>query len=68
MKIFHDGLDIKNMFNLVFKEIYGKYERKNLTDNKIKKNKMTEREVSKKYHNLGENKLNSKSSKEVCQK
>ena len=29
---------------------------------------MTEREVSKKYHNLGENKLNSKSSKEVCQK
>ena len=35
MKIFHDGLDIKNMSNLVFKEIYGKYERKNLTGNKI---------------------------------
>ena len=49
MKIFHDGLDIKNMSNLVFKEIYGKDERKNLIDNEIKKYKMTEREVSKKY-------------------
>ena len=29
--------------DLVFKEIYGKYERKNLTDNDIKKYKMTKK-------------------------
>ena len=70
MKIFHDGLDIKNMSNLVFKEIYGKYERKNLIDNEIKKHKMTEREVSKKYEIIVlffENEMNSKNNKEVCQ-
>ena len=70
MKIFHDGLDIKNMSNLVFKEIYGKYERKNLIDNEIKKYKMTEREVSKKYEIIVlffENEMNSKNNKEVCQ-
>ena len=70
MKIFHDGLDIKNMSNLVFKEIYGKYERKNLIDNEIKKYKTTEREVSKKYEIIVlffENEMNSKNNKEVCQ-
>ena len=70
MKIFHDGLDIKNMSNLVFKEIYGKYERKNLIDNEIKKYKMTEREVSKKYEIIVlffENEMNSKNNKEVSQ-
>ena len=70
MKIFHDGLDIKNMSNLVFKEIYGKDERKNLIDNEIKKYKMTEREVSKKYEIIVlffENEMNSKNNKEVCQ-
>ena len=70
MKLFHDGLDIKNMSNLVFKEIYGKDERKNLIDNEIKKYKMTEREVSKKYEIIVlffENEMNSKNNKEVCQ-
>ena len=70
MKIFHDGLDIKNMSNLVFKEIYGKDERKNLIDNEIKKYKMTEREVSKKYEIIVlffENEMNSKNNTEVCQ-
>ena len=44
MKYVHDGLGVKNMSDLVLKEIYDKYERKNLTDNEIKKYKMTERE------------------------
>ena len=44
MKNVHDGLGVKNMSDLVLKEIYDKYERKNLTDNEIKKYKMTERE------------------------
>ena len=44
MKNVHDGLGVKNMSDLVLKEIYDKYERKNLTDNEIKKYKITERE------------------------
>ena len=45
MKNVHDGLGVKDMSDLVLKEIYGKYERKHFTDNKIKKYKMTEREI-----------------------
>ena len=52
MKNLHDGLDIKNMSDIVLKEIYGKYGRKNLADNEIKKYKMTERDIFKKYDNL----------------
>ena len=52
MKNLHDVLDIKNMSDIVLKEIYGKYGRKNLTDNEIKKYKMTERDIFKKYDNL----------------
>ena len=43
---------------------------KNLIDNEIKKFKMTEREVSKKYEIIVlffENEMNSKNNKEVCQ-
>ena len=36
MKNVHDGLGVKNMFDLALKEIYGKYERKTLIDNEIK--------------------------------
>ena len=42
MKSVHDGLGVKNMSDLVLKEIYDKYERKNLTSNDIKKFKMTD--------------------------
>ena len=45
MKNVHHGLGVKDMSDLVLKEIYGKYERKHFTDNKIKKYKMTEREI-----------------------
>ena len=45
VKNVHDRLSVKNMSDLVMKEIYGKYEGINLTDNKIKKYKITEREV-----------------------
>ena len=31
----HDGLGAKNMSDLVFKEINGKYEKKNLAENEI---------------------------------
>ena len=45
MKTLHDDLAVKNMSDLILKEIYSKYERKSLTDNEIKKYKMTEGEV-----------------------
>ena len=53
------------MSDLILKEIYFKYERKNLTDNEIKKYKMTEREVFQRYDNLSEHELNNQNDKEV---
>ena len=46
-------------------EVWKKYEGKNLTDNEIKKYKMTEGEIFEKYDNLCENELNSENNKEV---
>ena len=43
MKNVHDGLGVKNMSDLVLKEIYGIYETKTPTKEQIKKYKMTER-------------------------
>ena len=47
MKNVQDGLGVKNMTDLILKEIYGIYETKNLTKDQIQKYKMTE-----KYDNL----------------
>ena len=63
MKNVHDGLVIKNMSDLVLKEIYSKYKRKNLTKKETKKYKITEREIFEKYDNLSENELNKKDNK-----
>ena len=52
MKNVHVALVVKNMFDLVSKEIYEKYERKNLTDSEIEKCKMNGSEIFKKYDNL----------------
>ena len=41
----HNGLGVKNMSDPILKEIYGKYETKNLTKEQIKRYKMTEREI-----------------------
>ena len=43
MKDVHDGLGVKNMSDLVLKEIYGKYEKKELANAQIKKYKITKR-------------------------
>ena len=47
MKNVQDGLGVKNMTDLILKEIYSIYETKNLTKDQIQKYKMTE-----KYDNL----------------
>ena len=61
----HDGLDVKNMSDLILKEIYGRYGTKNLTEEQIRRYKMTDRKTYRKYDNLSENELNKKSSKKV---
>ena len=65
MKNILNGLGVKNMSNLILKEIYDIYETKNLTKEQIKKYKMTEREIFEKFDNLSEDELNTKSNKNV---
>ena len=65
MKNVHNGLGIKNMSDLILKQINGWYETKILTNETIKKWKLTEREIFRKYDNLSENELNTKSNKKV---
>ena len=43
----HKGLGVKNMYDLILKEIWGIYETKNLTNKEIQEYKMTEREILK---------------------
>ena len=65
MKDVGDGLGVKNISDLVLKEIYGIYEKRKLTKEEIKCFKMTEREIYKKFTNLNEDELNIKSNKSV---
>ena len=51
--------------DLVLKEIYSICEIKNPTKDQINKYKMTEREIYKKFGNLSEDELNTKSNKNV---
>ena len=65
MKDTGDGLGVKNICDLVLKEIYGIYEKRKLTKKEIKNYKMTEREIYEKFNNLSNDELNKKSSKFV---
>ena len=65
MKNVQDGLGVKNMSNLILKEIYEIYETKNLTKEQIKKCKMNERQIFGKQDNISEDELNTNSSKNV---
>ena len=65
MKDVGNGLGVKNISDLVLKEIYGIYEKRKLTKEEIKYFKMTEREIFKKFDNLSEDELNTKSNKNV---
>ena len=57
-----DGLGVKNISDLVLKEIYGK---KKFKKEETKCYKMTEKEIFKKFDNLNEDELNTKSNKSV---
>ena len=65
MKDVGNGLGVKNISDLVLKEIYGIYEKKNLTKEEIKNYKMTEREIYEKFDHLRKDGLNTKSNKNV---
>ena len=65
MKDVGDALGVKNISELVLKKIYGIYEKRKSTKEEIKCFKMTEREIFKKFYNLSEDELNTKSNKNV---
>ena len=65
MKNVHKGLGVKNMSDLILKEIYSIYETKNLTKEQIRKYKMTERRIFEIYDNLTEDELSNKSNNNV---
>ena len=65
MKGVGSGMGVKNISDLVLKEIYGICETKNPTKEQINEYKMTEREIYKKFGNLSEDELNTKSNKNI---
>ena len=64
MKDSGEGLGVKDIFDLVLKEIYGIYGKK-ITKEEIKNYKMTEREIYEKFDNLSEDESNAKSNKNI---
>ena len=64
MKDSGEGSGVKNISDLVLKEIYGIYGKK-ITKEEIKNYKMTERKIYEKFDNLSEDELNAKSNKNI---
>ena len=65
MKDAGSGMGVKNLSDLTLKEIYGIGETKNPTKKQINEYKTTEREIYEKFDNLSDEKLNTKSNKNV---
>ena len=63
MKDVRSGMGVKNISDLVLKEIYGICETKNPTKKQVNEYKMTKREIYKKFTNLSEKELNTKNNK-----
>ena len=65
MKCVKNGLGVKNMSDLVLKEIYGAHGKKNWTKEEIKYYKMTESEFLKTFFDYDEDCLSTKSNKTI---
>ena len=65
MKDVGSGMGVKNISDLVLKEIYGICETKNLTKEQVNEYKMTKREIYKKFTNLSKKELNTKNNKKT---
>ena len=63
MKDVGSGMGVKNISDLVLKEIYGICETKNPTKKQVNEYKMTKREIYKKFTNLSKKELNTKNNK-----
>ena len=60
MKDVGSAMGVKNISDLVLKEICGICETKNLTKEQVNEYKMTEREIYKAFDNLSKKELNTK--------
>ena len=65
MKDIGSGIGVKNISDLVLKEIYGICETKNPTKKQVNEYKMTKREIYKKFTNLSKKELNTKNNKKA---
>ena len=65
MKDIESGIGVKNISDLVLKEIYGICETKNPTKKQVNEYKMTKREIYKKFTNLSQEKLNTINNKKT---
>ena len=65
MKDVESGMGVKNISNLVLKEIYVIFETKKPTKKQVNEYKMTERKIYNKIDNLSEKKLNTKNNKKT---
>ena len=65
MKDVRSGMVVKNISDLIWKEIHGILKTKNPTKEQIKKYKTTEREIFEEFDNLSDKELNIKSNKNV---
>ena len=63
MKDLGSSIGVKNISDLVLKEIYGICETKNPTKKQVNEYKMTKREIYKKFTNLSKKELNTKNNK-----
>ena len=64
MKDVGNGMGVKNISDLVLKEIYGIYETKK-TKEQVSEYKMTKRQIYKKFTNLSKRELNTKNNKKT---
>ena len=65
MKDVGSGMGVKNISDLVLKEIYGICETKNPTKKQVNEYKMTKRQIYKKFTNLSDEELNTKNNKKT---
>ena len=65
MKDVRSGMGVKNISDLVLKEIYGICDTKNPTKKQVNEYKMTKRKIYKKFINLSDEELNTKNNKKT---
>ena len=65
MKDVESGMGVKNVSDLVLKEIHGICKTRNPTKKRVNEYKMTKRQIYKKFTNLSEKELNTKNNKKA---